>query len=338
MNAKELLTHVKYMHKVVKSNQTALPILEHILIKDGKLTVTNLETFITIDAGLDIADCLIDCKKLMKILPLMKGELKLEVDKETVSITDGKKSYMLNYRDKVEEFPVVPKTEAHQLTLTEKDLVNITKAMAFTSTDELRPSFMGILIDKKNIVATDAHKLFFPELSGINSTKFTLPKIIGELVKGFVGEAKVYAGKECYCLQNGAYSITMREIEANYPNWEAVVPNKKDFNVTASLSKRDLLNSIKSAQPCVNTTTKQIVLKTFKDKLVLSACDLDVGDAFTEDIKAKANGEMIIGFNSAFLKTVIDNSDNDQVKIDFIEPHTGVVINDDCLLMPVTIV
>ncbi len=96
--------------------------------------------------------------------------------------------------------------------------------------DEMRPNFMGVYVDKKGYVATDAHKLVFLKSK---TKKENQDKILNTFLK-------ISGHNEKY-------------IDAKYPNWKAVMPeytaSQKGewFSIESSKKMRSLLDKVYSA-------------------------------------------------------------------------------------------
>ena len=84
-----------------------------------------------------------------------------------------------------QDYPVIGK-------LNESDMVKLANALSFVSNDDLRPAMTGILLGEK-IVATDAHRLYFDDLSEPVTRQFILPAKAAKILLALGGEWKLTA-------------------------------------------------------------------------------------------------------------------------------------------------
>lgn len=332
MESKELLKHVKYMKNIIK-NTNPIPVLDYLMIKDGNLIVTNLEISITLKLGIKAKDCLIDLAHLTKVLPSLKGSLNFSNKAGKITLTDGKRTYKFQYIE-CDEFPKIPRAEKLIHTLTDSDVANIIKAYNFTAKDDLRPVMKGIYFDKKHIVSTDAHKLFFPKLSkNMKGEPFIVPRDISKLLKGF-DSLELYQSETHVTFINGHTEITARVIDGKYPSWEAVIPS--EFVSKAKIDRAALLDTIKAAMPCANTYTYQLEIKSVKnDMLNFKAEDIDRSNEFEENVKSENSGKMWFGVNIKFLESLVKSIDDKDITFEFQAANRAIIINKKALVMPV---
>ena len=119
-----------------------------------------------------------------------------------------------------------PRVQDYKPSPDDKELVSIIGG--FAGTDDLRPAMTGIYFDDENIVTTDAHQLFI------------LPNS-GEI--------------------RGLYSIgTKKEIDAKFPNYLAVMPEKNANKYKVNISKLKTFCNVVINGKYSNPITKQLIL------------------------------------------------------------------------------
>ncbi len=88
-----------------------------------------------------------------------------------------------------------------------------------------------------------------------------------------------------------------------------------------------LLNAIRRVAIFANQSTHQVRLKLSGKELVLSAEDLDYSNEAKERLTCSYDGEPIeIGFNSKFLQEMLNNIDNEMVKLEMSQPNRAGIL------------
>jgi DNA polymerase-3 subunit beta len=213
INAKRFLALVVALGNAINRNNS-LPILDNILIDDGRLIASNLETsaigYCDRFTGLN---CLVNYQELMKMLKRFgDSDVQITLHKNTKEVIkkvprDGggiedrtyiepdwrfeigneKKQFTVSAGETVNEFPNVPSTQRSVFHV-KRDIADfdreIMKALPqFLGNDELRPVMMGVLFEKRGkIVATNAHILYFKDVPPVFDSDIITP---GDLVKHF---------------------------------------------------------------------------------------------------------------------------------------------------------
>ena len=124
MDAKKLLGHVKYMKKIV-TGKSILPMLDCVMIKNGDLVCSNLETTITLKLGLESPDGMIEVKQLLKILPSLDGIITFSKESDKIVLTDGKRKYKFKLTNDIDDFPVTPNKGQLKHKFDEDDVFNM---------------------------------------------------------------------------------------------------------------------------------------------------------------------------------------------------------------------
>ena len=94
-----------------------------------------------------------------------------------------------------------------------------------------------------------------------------------------------------------------------------------------TISRTDLLSSLKRISIYANKTTHQVRLKITGSELQVSAEDLDFSNEANERLSCEHEGEDIeIGFNARFLIEMLSNLDTDQIKLNMTASNKAGVI------------
>ncbi len=343
----KLLRSLQALSGVLNASNT-LPILDDFLfdLVDGNLRITasDLETTMTVSVAPDMGEgtgqIAIPAKLLldiMKTFPDVPITFMVNMDTLGIELNAGEGKFKLSGH-KSDEFPQLPVLDNPiTMQLPADLLVNAFEKTIFaTGNDELRPVMSGVLCDMgeeyMTFVATDAHKLVrYRRLDAKtkNPASFILPKKpINQLKNLLAGkdESVELSFNQTNALFRFA-NITMvcRLIEGRYPNYEAVIPthnpNKLNFD------RQSLLNSIKRVAIFANQSTHQVRFKIAGQELQLSAEDLDYANEAKERLSCNYEGDdMEIGFNSRFFIEMLNNLDQDEIKLEMSAPNRAGIL------------
>ena len=130
-----------------------------------------------------------------------------------------------------------------------------------------------------------------------------------------------------------------RLIDERFPDYDNVIP-LNNTNVL-SISKDEILSTLKRISIYANKSTHQIRLKITGSELVISAEDLDFSNEANERLACEHDGDDIeIGFNARFMMEVLANLDSDDIDIKLDAPNkAGLILpksnveNEDILML-----
>lgn len=344
----KLLRSLQALSGVLNSSNT-LPILDDFLFElqenELKITASDLETTMTVSIVPEMVEgtgnlaiparLLLD---IMKTFPDIPITFDINNDSLAIELFAGEGKFRLSGH-KSDEFPQLPaKENVTELNLSSELLVNAFEKTIFaTGNDELRPVMSGVLCDMAEdymtFVATDAHKLVrYRRLDAKTATpaSFILPK------KPITQLKNLLSGKEDNPVelsfnQTNAFfrfgntSMVCRLIEGKYPNYEAVIPTHNPNKLT--IDRQSLLNSIKRVAIFANQSTHQVRFKITGQELQLSAEDLDYSNEAKERLTCNYEGDdMEIGFNSRFFIEMLNNLDQDEIKLEMSAPNRAGIL------------
>jgi DNA polymerase-3 subunit beta len=330
---------------VIPSKST-LPILENILFALSKntltITATDLEISMTVTLevnGLEDGKIAAPARRLtetVRALPDVTVNFQADTSSNKIVMRTETGEYKLT-GESSEEFPSVPEFEGEdELTIESEDFRRtINKTLFAVSTDELRPSMMGILFQiKKNelrAVSTDGHRLVRLIKKDFSSPSIQRDVIIPSKALNLVAKSaeevqnKIALNKSNVMIRFGATTLISRLIDENYPNYETVIPTENDKELTVA---RDLLvSSVRRVALYSSTTTRQIRFTLGKSEMKISAEDIDFGGEATETFPCTFRGEaMEIGFNAHYILDVLTHLESDEVIFKLSTPtRAGIV-------------
>ncbi len=346
-----LLKSLQTVGGVLNANST-LPILENFLFEfNGEnlvVTASDLETTMTVKIPLDKetlgeaqeGKMAIPAKKLLESLKTFADiPLVFNINEETfmVEITAGEGKYKLSGQN-ADEFPQIPVLEdTTKLEINSSIIANaINKTLFATGNDELRPVMSGIFCeltpDDITFVATDAHKLVRyrrTDAKSESSASFILAKKPLTQLKNSLTNKDIPVMIE-YNQRNAFFSfenieLVCRLIDGKYPNYEAVIPRENPNKLV--IDRISFLNSIRRVAIFANQSTHQVRLKLSGQEIIISAEDLDYSNEAKERLTCSYDGEPIeIGFNSKFLQEMLNNIDNEMVRLEMSQPNRAGIL------------
>jgi DNA polymerase-3 subunit beta len=124
----------------------------------------------------------------------------------------------------------------------------------------------------------------------------------------------------------GTFELYSSLKEGKYPNYEAVIP-KENPNIL-TIGRDEFLKSIRRLGNYSSQSTFQVRLSLGETGLNLTAEDMDFSYKGAENIQCEYQGEpMEIGFNSRFLREMIENIDADNIQMSFSKPQRAALIS-----------
>lgn len=246
---------IKTAQRVI-DKKAYLPILSNVLVKDGNLIATDLETALVVKT--DKPD------GLYKFIGmnLEKSDLPKE------------------------DFPVVPypPTEIGKISSREEFITNLQRALRFVSKDETRYTLMGVLLKaeggKGTIVSTDGRRLSASdiELKNFQDGEYIIsnPKKVLNALGGISGEeltVKINKDKTNISFEGDNGLVINRLIEGKFPDYTAPFRTSK-FNQQYIADKNRLSSALKTLQPYAkeeNRFSPFVDIKRVGENLVLTA-------------------------------------------------------------------
>jgi DNA polymerase-3 subunit beta len=206
--------------------------------------------------------------------------------------------------------------------------------------------YINIADTNTTFVATDGHRLIRyrrVDIVGEGGNTLILPKKALMLLKGSLPSDKTIVKLE-FNASNAFFSfdnvkMICRLIDERFPDYENAIPANNPNKLT--ISRVDLLNSLKRISIYANKTTHQVRLKIAGSEIQVSAEDLDFSNEANERLSCEYEGEDIeIGFNAKFLIEMLNNLDSESININLSAPNRAGLIspakadtNEDVLML-----
>lgn len=340
-----LLKQLQILGGIINNSNT-LPILDNFLfdLKKNRLTVSASDLETTMSSILEVdsdnsgtiavpARLLLETLKTFPEQPLAF----IVSDNNIVEISSNYGKYALAYADGA-EFPKTVELSNPSTTTIIGDILAtaINKTIFAAGNDDLRPVMSGVFFqfspESLTFVATDAHKLVKYQRADVAAShvaEFIMPKKPLNLLKGILAGAETEVTIE-YNDSNAKFSfenteLICRLIDGKYPNYEAVIPKENPNKL--SISRNQLLSSVRRVSIFSNKSTHQIRLKIAGAELNISAEDIDYSNKAEERLTCSYKGDdMQIGFNSRFLVEMLNNLTSDDVSLEMSLPNRAGIL------------
>lgn len=355
-----LLKQLTSLNGVITTNPV-VPILENFLfeISNGVLTVyasdlqTSMITEINVEAK-QKGSIAVPAKILLdtlKNLPEQPVTFTIDEDTYSIEISSDNGRYKLS-GENATDFPRVPAVKNGASVDIPSDILSraISNTIFAASADELKPAMTGVYVNisetNTTFVATDGHRLIRyrrVDIASDGGNTLIIPRKALTLLKGSLPSEKTNVKLE-FNASNAFFSfdnvkMVCRLIDERFPDYENAIPVNNPNKLT--ISRTDLLNSLKRISIYANKTTHQVRLKIAGSELQISAEDLDFSNEANERLSCEYEGEdMEIGFNAKFLIEMLNNLDSDTIDIHMSAPNRAGLItpakkdsNEDVLML-----
>ena len=347
-----LLKNLNSISGVITSNPV-VPILENVLfeIEGGNLLITasDLQTSVMVELQVESKEdgsVAIPAKILietLKNLPEQPVTFSIDDQNYNIEINSDNGRYKLAGENSA-DFPKVPGVNDGYSSDINSEILNsaVSNTIFSTSTDELRPAMTGVFFKLSStgctFVSTDGHRLVKYIRTDIKGDEvdhdMILPRKSLNLLKSILPTDNSSDIKLDFNASNAYFSydnikMVCRLIDERYPDYDNVIPS--DNSNTVSITKSEILGSLKRISIYANKTTNQVRFKISGSEILISAEDLDFSNEANERISCEHDGDDIeIGFNAKFLIEMLSNIDSDKVILKLSEPNrAGLLIPED---------
>jgi len=334
------------------SSKNIIPIISYVLfsVKEGKLSISanNLDSSIvtTVEDGRasDGFKATVEFKKLNDVVSKLSGdEITMWEQGGMMEIVSGKNKFKLKTLP-VEDFPDAPvKNELIFSIETSKLLKSIAYTSFATSTEAIKPALTALSIKlmdgKMEAVGTNGHRLAMitqdidfkgEEQLLIPATSLTEVARLANLIKP--DKISFYRSRKNIVIEVGGTVYTTRTIEANYPNYNAVIRN--DIAEGIVINRQELFQEIQ----VVDTVDADVLKLSLKNGTLGVSAENKEDNAVAEgSIWLEYKGEPIEAeFNIKYLTDMLRNVTMDKFSIDMRNEGATIIYGADYkyLLMP----
>lgn len=343
--------------RVVAARAT-LPVLGGVRISAGRegvqLAGTDLEVFLTIDAGLEVEEqgaVVVPGRLFGDILrSLPAGKVVIRGHEGEVVIESGRSEFVLAGFP-VADFPEITGPTGGMGCRAVGDELGqaLRQVVRAASVDEARPVLTGVLWSLEGgvlrLVATDSYRLAVRELvvkeasgDGAAIVPGRALAEFGRHIAGGEADAVVQLGEAQAALVGGRVRVLTRLIEGEFPNYRQLIPDGYANHLV--VETQPFADAVERVGLVAQASTP--VRLHLGGEVQLTAREAGVGDAVEVVEKAHYEGEpMVVAFNPRFLRDGLEGVEAERTRVEVGDPAKPAVIRgegrDDFsyLLMPV---
>ena len=354
---KELLTGIQRVQGVVEKRNT-MPILSHILMEAQRekisLFATDLEIGIQGTYPAEIIEpgrLTFSARKLYEIVrEFPEGKVEITGEAKNWVVIQSGKSHFRIVGLPPEEFPTPPTSDAEsKLPIDAAVLSDLIRRTLYASGEnDARYILNGILVQfqeesgKKKVirfVATDGHRLSLAE-TPVTADTGHLPeqniivpkKAILEIKKALDegedgGAPELAIGKNQLVFRRGAFILTSRLMEGNYPNYRQVIPTGNDKRV--SVNRAALEGGLRRVSLLAREKTNAVKFQLDNGRMLLSSNNPEMGEA-SEEVAASFAGEgFSTGFNARYLLDALSVLEGEEATLEFKDALSPCLIKEE---------
>lgn len=328
------------------ATSSTLAILGNVLLKTQngllKISATNLEIGISQLVRCKVEEEGVVClpaRLLVEVVNNLPGEpVTLETVPEGLRLSVGKYRTVLKTVP-AEDFPVMSDTLSEQvLSLPSQDFFHALEGVLFAvSTNETQVELCGVYMAKGEgseivLAGTDRYRLgesrlplrateVFPSFSVIIP-----PRAASEILRllhNSTGDFKVSIGDNQAVFSVDDTIIMTRLVDAQYPEYEAIIP--REFTVSITASRTELMAALKAVSVFAKGASG-VSMVYQEGGLVLSARSQDAGEGTVEVAADVVGGTDTILFNHKYLLDMLQFLTSKDVHVKLNNPTTPVIL------------
>ncbi|PPR37709.1 MAG: DNA polymerase III subunit beta [Alphaproteobacteria bacterium MarineAlpha6_Bin4] len=356
LSKSNFLKSLSFVQNIVES-KTTIPILANVLLeaKQGRLNVSATDMDITIFDKIKINNIeaegatSVPAHTLYNVIKELSDddpiELSYDQNNKKLYLNASKSKFTFSCLEK-EEFPITTsetfKTSFDLKSEILKEIID--KTYFASSNEETRYYLNGLYLHTANFnnknylraVATDGHRLAQYQINcpptvvkdnfGVIVPKkliFELRKLIDDMKE----DIKIDLSERKIRFSFNETVIVSKLIDGKFPDYEKVIP--KNTSNIFSINRKKFMESINRISTISSEKSKAIKLNLNKDKLTISASNIEEGGSGVEEISIKYSGPSLdIGFNSSYLKEIINQFTLEEISILFSDSTAPTIIKD----------
>ncbi|MBI5606649.1 MAG: DNA polymerase III subunit beta [Deltaproteobacteria bacterium] len=349
---KQSLLEVLQTAQGIVEKRSSMPILSNILIEtreeDVQIVATDLQVGIRLKCPAKIIQpggISILARKFYEIVRELPDEeiyLKLKENNRLLISSKGAQFNIVGLP--ALDYPPLPDAEIIKSIALDGAVIRdmIQKTIISVSLDEGRYNLSGIyfeyLTKDENtllrMVSTDGHRLTIMEKptetleEGLFSKGVLLPrKAVTELLKILEKPGPIQIGfKDNYgVFQKEDTLMIMRLLESNFPDYNLVLPKKKDKSI--NILKNDLIDTMKRMAILSTDKYKGVKFSLTEGNLEIQSVNPDLGDAKESLSLDYKEGNLEIGFNARFFIDALQVMESETIVLDLSDSVSPAILS-----------
>lgn len=334
MKAGELNKILTQLSKLKRGN---IPAEDYAYLSGGTLRCFSMKSrtvHLMVNCDL-LGEGLIPISEIQKLCAKVKDrDISFGFEPESCKVLlDGVKKFTFSTMP-LEHYPAFFEIVESEMRL-DLDVNLIKRAAKYTSNDELRLALTGVFIDHEYVAATDANTLvYFKHNQEIDFSVIIPAEVVTCLSSNVRMMVSSKTNDNYWFLVTDTETICFSLIDSMYPNFRSVIPDESAIHMEVGV--KEFSEELDLALLSTNKETFHVELVLNESVRVLSR-DIDRGAKFESQIDASFDGDIHIAFNGRFMQKIIKDAIGKNLSMGFSTPSKAIVINDECLLMPVMI-
>ena len=328
----------------VIAQKNSMPILADILceVHDGEMRMTANDTEIMLSTSVRLEEC--DGNGTFAVLAMRLTQALSPLPDQTLTITidnDQKQMRIQHSRgetffpiDDAAEYPFILKdSQDKAVTLNAvavKEALRVTQWA--TALDELRKQMTGVYLNTVpeglDVVATDGKCLVRYRLNDLTEQcSVILPKKVVKILLSILvdGEMTLLIGNKTACITADGYQLTFVQIDARYPNYNAVIP--KQTILEAELNRTEAMSSIRCVMPFSDVQLGLLKVSLEDGKMNVAGNDMNFACGATGNASVLFQGEATsIGLHGGLLLNTLNNIPSEQLRIRMTDSQHPLII------------
>ncbi len=268
----------------------------------------------------------VDALTMLDVVKSLSSDLiVLEIEGDSLTISAGKSRFSLATMD-ASEFPEFTSAETDSSVEMDTSILDdmVDKVMFSAATDEFMRNLYGIFwelsSDSLRLVASDGFRLALmdqPIKSGLSlSFLISLPSM--KELKNVLSNTTEptlnlsFDGKRL-SVRAGDVELTMRVVDADFPDYRRVLPDQYSTKVT--VSREEILDALKRVMIIAKKGSEAVRFAIEDGVLTLSSKSPDYGE-IVEELDVEVEGEsLVIAFNPRFLQEALRRIDTPEAEL-----------------------
>lgn len=361
------LNLLRWSQGIVERKSTML-ILSNLLIdvvsQKIKITATDLEVVLTAEGeveGKGTGRWVVSARHLYELVrEAPQEEIRLSSgDGFGLSLTSGKAEFRV-VGMKPDDFPQLPTVSTkEEIPIDLDDLSEMIENTSYAvATDETRYNLNGLYLvgtqgkDNSNLlrmVATDGHRLSYSERPIGKKWKqekgLLIPRKgvqeLKKLVSEGTGELSVSHDDKAIQFSRSGVSLLVRLIEAEYPDYEQVIPKNSDRVV--SVDRESIMGALKRASILASSEGRGVKLDFSSNLLKLTSSNPEMGETREEVLVDYKGQKFEVAFNPRYLVDVLSVLEDQKVVLELKDEVSPCVVRSEfdrgflALVMPMRV-
>lgn len=329
---------VQTAKKAISSNPST-PIFSgiHLIASTNQLEIQAMDLNMAIGCQIEAnvqenGNIVIPAKYLSDLIATLQSE-EVHVfknnDDSTVSIESGTASFQIVLMDE-NDYPAFPSVEGEEKFVISDEVMKdlIKKTIYARSTDETRPLFTGILLEKKGsnitFVGTNTHRLAIKTVEVENSEEKDysmiipgrlLTEVVNNLNSDLPQEVVVSLHNRQIIIKIGKITIVSSLVEGEFPDYRRVIPAK--FDIKSTVNIKALEGAVKRVSLFSGDGDYSIVKINVKNsEIIVNSSSNDVGKG-RESVNCVTEGESLnVAFNARYILDILKNIDAEEATLE----------------------